>query len=98
MATGVPSVDAQHRELIQRINELHADCVAGKAREELMEHLNYLGSYAKSHFAQEEAIMQEHRCPSRGQNKAAHTKFLKDYESWWRWSRRTEPAPGWRCS
>jgi hemerythrin-like metal-binding protein len=80
MSTGVSSVDAQHRELIQRINELHADCVAGKAREELMEHLNFLGNYAQSHFAHEEKVMEEHRCPARGQNKAAHAKFLKDYE------------------
>jgi len=80
MATGVTSVDGQHRELINRINDLHADCLAGKAREELMEHLNFLGSYAKTHFAEEENIMAEHRCPSRGQNKAAHAKFLKDYE------------------
>jgi len=79
METGVPSVDAQHQELIRRINELHADCVAGKAREELMGHLSFLGNYAQSHFAQEEKIMEEHRCPSRGQNQAAHAKFLKDY-------------------
>ena len=80
MATGVPSVDTQHQELIQRINELHADCVAGKAREELMEHLEFLGHYAQNHFAQEEQIMQEHQCPSQSQNKAAHAKFLQDYQ------------------
>ncbi len=80
MATGVSSVDAQHRELIQRINDLHADCVAGKAREELMDHLKFLGNYAQSHFAHEERVMDEHQCPARGQNKAAHAKFLQDYE------------------
>ena len=80
MTTGVASVDAQHQELIHRVNELHADCVAGKAREELMEHLNFLGNYAQSHFANEEKIMQERRCPASAQNKAAHVKFLRDYE------------------
>jgi len=80
MATGVPTVDSQHQELIQRINALHAVCLQGTVCEELMEQLNFLGSYAKSHFADEENIMQEHRCPSRGQNKAAHVKFLQDYE------------------
>jgi hemerythrin-like metal-binding protein len=80
MGTGVPTVDAQHRELIERINELHAACLAGKAREELTEHLDFLGKYATSHFAAEENIMREHRCPSEAQNKAAHAKFLKDYE------------------
>jgi hemerythrin-like metal-binding protein len=80
MATGVATVDEQHQELIERINTLHAACLAGTASEELMEQLNFLGNYAQSHFAHEETIMQEHRCPSRGQNKAAHTKFLRDYE------------------
>jgi hemerythrin-like metal-binding protein len=80
MATGVSTVDAQHRELIQQINNLHADCLAGKAREELMEHLNFLGNYAQSHFAHEETVMDEHQCPARDKNKAAHAKFLKDYE------------------
>ena len=57
MSTGVPSVDTQHRELILRINELHADCVAGKAREQLMKHLEFLGHYAQNHFAHEEKVM-----------------------------------------
>ncbi|HUC86022.1 MAG TPA: bacteriohemerythrin, partial [Candidatus Acidoferrales bacterium] len=79
MGTGVPSVDSQHRELIERINELHAACLAGKAREELMEQLNFLGNYATSHFAHEESVMQEHRCPAARKNQEAHAKFLKDY-------------------
>jgi hemerythrin len=80
MSTGVSSVDTHHQELIQRINELHADCVAGKAREQLMEHLKFLGQYAQAHFAHEEKLMQEHQCPSREANKAAHAKFLRDYQ------------------
>ena len=81
MSTGVDTVDAQHQELIQRINELHAACVAGTAREELLKMLNFLGEYAQSHFRHEEELMQSHRCPARGQNKAAHVQFLRDYET-----------------
>ncbi len=80
MSTGVPTIDAQHQELITRINELHASCLLGTAREDLMEQLNFLGNYARDHFAHEEKIMDEHHCPARGQNKAAHVKFLHDYE------------------
>jgi hemerythrin-like metal-binding protein len=79
MSTGVSSVDDQHRQLIDRINELHAACLQGRAREELLEQLDFLGRYAQSHFAHEEKIMQAHQCPARGKNKAAHTKFLNDY-------------------
>ena len=81
MATGVESVDSQHQELIQRINELHSACMAGTAREELLKLLNFLGEYAQSHFRHEEELMQSHHCPARGQNKAAHVQFLRDYET-----------------
>jgi hemerythrin len=80
MSTGVDSVDSQHQELIERINELHAACVAGTAKEEVLKLLGFLGEYAASHFRHEEGVMQEHRCPARGQNKAAHAQFLRDYE------------------
>jgi len=80
MSTGVESIDGQHQELIRRINELHEACLQGTAKEILMEQLDFMGSYVKSHFAHEESIMQKHKCPVRGQNKTAHTKFLNDYE------------------
>ena len=80
MATGFPTIDEQHQELIQRINALHQACKEGTARDELMGQLDFLGSYVKTHFAHEESVMQEHRCPVAGQNRVAHEKFLKDYE------------------
>jgi methyl-accepting chemotaxis protein len=81
MATGVASVDAQHKTLIERINDLHDACLAGTAKEELLEMVAFLGNYATSHFKQEESIMEQHKCPVRGKNKAAHVQFLHDYES-----------------
>jgi hemerythrin len=81
MSTGVSSIDSQHQTLIQHINELHSAFLAGTAKEELLEMLAFLGEYVQSHFKHEEGIMQQHQCPVRGKNKAAHTKFLKDFES-----------------
>ena len=79
MSTGDESIDAQHQELITRINELHRACLAGTAREELLKLLGFLGEYAQSHFRHEEEVMQQHQCPIRGRNKAAHVQFLSDY-------------------
>jgi len=81
MSTGVDSIDSQHKILIQRINELHSACLAGTAKDELVEMLGFLGEYAQSHFKHEEGIMDQHQCPVRGKNKAAHVQFLRDYES-----------------
>ncbi len=80
MSTGVDSIDSQHQTLIEHINELHAACLAGTAKGELLKMLVFLGNYVQSHFKHEEGIMQEHKCPVRGKNKAAHVQFLKDYE------------------
>lgn len=79
MSTGVETVDSQHKTLIRCINDLHAACLAGTAKEEVLKSLDFLGAYAASHFQEEEGIMQTHKCPVRGQNKAAHAKFLSDY-------------------
>ena len=81
MSTGVDSIDSQHQTLIEHINELHTACLAGTAKEELLEMLAFLGEYVQSHFKHEEGIMQQHQCPVRGKNKAAHIQFLKDFES-----------------
>jgi hemerythrin-like metal-binding protein len=79
MATGFTAVDEQHQELIKKINELHQACLDGRAKEELEKMIEFLGAYATAHFAEEEEIMQQHRCPIHGQNKAAHGRFLRDY-------------------
>ena len=41
MTTGDESIDGQHQELIRRINELQEACLAGTAKEEIMELLGF---------------------------------------------------------
>jgi hemerythrin-like metal-binding protein len=79
MSTGVAAVDAEHRELIGQINALHQACKEGRGQTELIKMMNFLGDYAKRHFANEEATMDHHHCPARGANKVAHAEFLKKY-------------------
>jgi len=79
MSTGVRSVDEQHCELIDRIGALHSACIDGRGREELLKMMHFLGDYAKAHFAHEEKLMDQRRCPSRAANKAAHARFLEQY-------------------
>lgn len=66
--------------MIRLINEPHAARLQGTATEKLMQQLEFLGNYATAHFSHEEGIMDQHRCPAAGKNKAAHTKFLSDYQ------------------
>ena len=80
MGTGVESVDAQHRELIEQINQLHLACLSGTGRPELLKLLAFMGRYAKDHFSNEEGVMRKHRCPAHEQNKAAHAQFLREHQ------------------
>ena len=80
MATGVESVDAQHQELIARINQLHSACLHGGGRTEVLKVLSFLGSYVKTHFRDEELLMKQSRCPVYEQNKKAHAYFLAEFQ------------------
>jgi hemerythrin len=80
MASGVDSVDAQHRELIVMINRLHRACLEQRGRDEVAEMLRLLGDYVQNHFRHEEEIMERHRCPVKTKNQAAHQDFLATFQ------------------
>ena len=79
MSTGVETIDEQHQELIEMINRLHEACRQGKAKEELREMIRFLQDYTVRHFSFEEGVMEEHQCPSRVANRAAHAEFLQRF-------------------
>ncbi|MCP4342978.1 MAG: hemerythrin family protein [Desulfobulbaceae bacterium] len=83
--TGVEEVDAQHKELFKRINDLLKACTTNKgtaselAQEKSLETLDFLAQYVIEHFKCEEEYMERYRSPLRDENKAEHEKFLKQY-------------------
>jgi len=78
--TGVPKLDVQHRELIDKINELYRIHQAGATMDDIKRVLKFLGEFAKKHFTYEEGLMEELKCPMRGANCIAHARFLHDYQ------------------
>ena len=75
--TGIPQIDAQHRQLFRMVDSLDRIIEAGIEAGPKVDHLlMFLGSYAKSHFAYEEPCMARHRCPAAKANKQAHQDFL----------------------
>ncbi|MBK8475515.1 MAG: hemerythrin family protein [Opitutaceae bacterium] len=93
MTTSVPSIDEQHRRLIDLINAVHETVQKGRGGDDLMRQLNYLGEYAQEHFAHEEGIMVTHRCPIAGKNKEAHARFLRDYQALVQSAHQNGPTP-----
>lgn len=79
-ATGVDRIDQQHRTLINNINHLESmltDTNPSRAECEFLIHLvDFLESYADTHFQFEEHCMHRYRCPVHARNRQAHECFL----------------------
>ncbi len=79
MATGVPEIDAQHQELIRRLQRLLAALREGGTEQELADTLDFVGQYAAWHFNQEEACMQRGQCQVAVAARSAHKHFLEAF-------------------
>ncbi len=73
--TGVPEMDAEHRELVRLVNETYAALVSGAAGERLDEILAELLRYAETHLAHEEALLHARRYPGFERHKAIHDRL-----------------------
>lgn len=82
LSTGDERVDMQHKELVEKFNELSA-IFAGTSNARIRmaagELLDFLLFYAKWHFEQEEIIMAEIHCPAAELNIKEHRDFLKQF-------------------
>jgi hemerythrin-like metal-binding protein len=79
LSIGVPSVDAQHQELVKVFNELQDAMREGKGSEKILPTLQFLGEYALKHFSTEESLMRIHRYPGYEEHRAAHDAFKADF-------------------
>lgn len=79
LATGVDTIDEQHKELIVRVNNLLEACQQGKGKLIMAGLLNFLADYAVRHFAEEEKYMQTYDYPGYEAHKAQHEKFISDF-------------------
>ncbi len=86
MATGVPNIDAQHKELIQKFNEFSEASSNASGRKMAGEVLDFLQFYAAWHFEREEKLMEQYNCPAAEKNKKAHAEFIDKfgqfYQQW----------------
>ncbi len=74
MSVGVARIDKEHRGLIDLINLLHAEMMAGKGKDVLGQVLDKLIAYTKTHFAAEQTMFRTHGYPQG----AAHTKLHEE--------------------
>ena len=76
----IPQIDAQHRQLIGLINELHTAMMQGAGNEALGRILGELIRYTESHFSYEEAMLQQRGYSSLMAHRSEHRQLTRQIE------------------
>ena len=77
-SVGVVEVDHEHRELIDLINDAHAQLRAGGSAEAVVETLGEIHARIAAHFALEEKVMRQAGYDRLGPHKEAHEALLDE--------------------
>lgn len=78
LATGIRTIDDQHRELYEHVGTFLDDADAGRLDAPL-EFLHYLGGYVERHFRTEQELMERTRYPETAEHARQHDEFRKTY-------------------
>lgn len=78
--TGLPTIDAQQRKLVQTLNDLASHIVSSPESGLLDQVFDELSEYVASHFATEEAVWHEHLAddPAAIEHRAIHRSFVDE--------------------
>lgn len=77
MSVGVAKIDKEHQGLIELINLLHSEMLAGKSKDVLGPVLDKLIVYTKTHFANEEMLFRTHNYPQAAAHVKEHTALTQ---------------------
>ena len=83
-ATGSPTIDEQHRQLIQYLNEFEGLLTqtnpTPKEINFIIQFLQFIEDYVSSHVSYEEKCMESYRCPAHQKNRQAHENFRQMFQ------------------
>ena len=83
-STGSPTIDDQHRQLFEHLNQLEGLLIRTNPTSEdmaiLTQLLDFLQHYIDTHFSYEERCMESYRCPAHQKNKEAHEHFKQVFQ------------------
>jgi len=80
METGVGMIDSQHKELIDRINDVTAMGVKSFSAEEAQKTIDLLGEYIIKHFGDEEKLQAQSGYPKFEWHKEQHQIYINGFE------------------
>lgn len=76
LATGISTIDSQHKELFRRINNLVSAIKQHRCKEEIDGTIKFLEDYARVHFSEEEKHMRETNYAGLDKQREDHQKYL----------------------
>jgi hemerythrin len=77
LETGHTLIDSQHKELIDVINKLLTACQQGQGADQVGQTVDFLVSYTKKHFSEEEALQQKSNYPDYANHRTYHATFVQ---------------------
>ena len=77
LVTGNETIDTQHKELIDRIQNFVTACQNGESKVKAIKMLDYLDEYTDFHFKEEEKLQEESGYPEREKHYEKHEEFRK---------------------
>ena len=80
LVTGNEMIDGQHKELIQKINDLLDSCEENGGKAAAVRMLNFLADYTEFHFQAEEKLQEEIAYPGIEEHKKKHEEFIRTVE------------------
>jgi hemerythrin len=79
MEVGVQKIDAQHKELVDRLNAVTAMGTKSVSKEETQKTLDLLGEYIVKHFGDEEALQKQSGYPKYEWHKGQHQIYIGEF-------------------
>jgi len=76
LLVGVSLIDNQHRELINKMDQLRDACMNGRGHDEVEETLRFIVSYIQEHFHDEEEMQIKYAYPDVVAHKKLHAGFV----------------------
>jgi hemerythrin len=76
LSVGIEQFDAEHRQLVSIINQLHEAIKAGSGAQAVQTTLLQLLEFAKRHFLAEEQLMEQYEFPLLKEHRQAHQAIL----------------------
>ncbi|MGX8796630.1 bacteriohemerythrin [Fusibacter sp. JL298sf-3] len=69
-------IDRDHKMIIEKARELSESMMKGNDRNQIMQTVDFLNRYVKTHFEEEERLQRQHGYPKLAEHQASHKYFV----------------------